>query len=469
MQDPETSKGFFDKLWNLFASVKLTVVLLLSLAVTSVIGTLIPQNQDPVAYLEAFGPVLYRFFKILGFFDLYHSWWFQLLLLLLTVNVLVCSIERLSAGRKILFVRRPNFRLNRFRNLRQRLSFPMDAPPEKIRDAFQEKIRRRFSYTRSEQTPGGYVIFAEKGRWSRFGVYTVHLSVIILLVGGLIGSIFGFDGFVTIPEGAMTNQIRLRSNNQVQPLDFSIRCDDFDVSFYENGAPKEYRSSLTIIEGGEPVLKKDIIVNDPLRYRGISIFQSSYGTMPSDEVVLAFASKATGMVYLQKMAVGESYEIPENLGTFTLTEYRKDAMFRGNPIGEAFVGSLAAANGPAVELKLPLRFPSFDKMRQGDVVISVDKFVERYYTGLQVNKDPGVWVVYFGFILIIVGCYITFFMSHRQICVEVNDAGGGSRVTLAGTANKNQHGMQRFLERLAERLAGRPLDESHSNSGQATI
>jgi cytochrome c biogenesis protein len=465
MQDPETREGFFDKIWNLFTSIKLTVVLLLSLAVTSVIGTLIPQNQDPVAYLEAFGSVFYRFFNILGFFDLYHAWWFQLLLLLLTVNVLVCSIERLSANRKILFVRRPHFSLNRFRNLKQRLSFQMDASPDKVQDTFQDKMRRGFSHTHSEKIPDGYVIFAEKGRWSRFGVYTIHLSVIILLLGGLIGSIFGFDGFVTIPEGAMTNQIRLRSNNQAYLLDFAIRCDDFDVSFYKNGAPKEYRSSLTIIEGGEPVLKKDVIVNDPLRYRGISIFQSSYGTMPSDEVVLAFASKATGMVYLQEMAVGASYEIPENLGTFTLTEYRNNASFRGNSIGEAFVGRLAAPNGPSVDVTLPLRFPSFDKMRKGDVVISVDKFVERYYTGLQVNKDPGVWVVYFGFILIIIGCYITFFISHRQICVEVNSAGGRSRVTLAGTANKNQHGMQRFLERMALRLGGRPQDESHPNSG----
>jgi len=74
MGHPETADGILDTVWKLFASVKLTVVLLLSLAATSVIGTLIPQNQDSVAYLEAFGPFLFRFFNVLGLFDLYHSW-----------------------------------------------------------------------------------------------------------------------------------------------------------------------------------------------------------------------------------------------------------------------------------------------------------------------------------------------------------------------------------------------------------
>ncbi|MBW2676217.1 MAG: cytochrome c biogenesis protein ResB, partial [Deltaproteobacteria bacterium] len=77
----------------------------------------------------------------------------------------------------------------------------------------------------------------------------------------------------------------------------------------------------------------------------------------------------------------------------------------------------------------------------------------RYYTGLEVNKDPGVWVVYSGFIIMIAGCFITFFMSHQQICIEVSRKGDNSDVRVMGIANKNTMGMQRKVEKIAGHLA----------------
>ncbi len=287
----------FNKIWNFFASVKLTIVLLLSLAVTSIIGTLIPQNEDPQAYVEAFGGVLFKLFNLLDLFDMYHSWWFQLLIILLTANIIVCSIDRMSSSRRILFVRNPSFKLPRFRNLKYRQEFSDGRTPQQLKDTYQTFIARRFRHSQVDTTENGFAIFGEKGRWTRFGVYTVHLSVVLLLIGGLIGSKFGFDGYVNIAEGESANQIRLRNKPQMVQLPFTVRCDDFDVSFYDTGAPKEFRSSLTVLEQGRPVLKKDIIVNDPLRYKGISFYQSSYGNLPSNEVILSFTSNSTGKVY----------------------------------------------------------------------------------------------------------------------------------------------------------------------------
>ena len=94
-------------LWKFFCSVKLTVVLLLSLAFTSIIGTVIPQNENPEAYLQAYGAFRYQLLSALGIFDMYHSWWFQGLLLFLTVNIVVCSIDRLQGSWKIIFNRNP--------------------------------------------------------------------------------------------------------------------------------------------------------------------------------------------------------------------------------------------------------------------------------------------------------------------------------------------------------------------------
>jgi cytochrome c biogenesis protein len=451
----------------------LTIVLLLSLAATSIIGTLIPQNESPQAYLKAFGSFLYRFFEVLGFFDLYHSWWFQALMLLLALNVLICSIDRLSATWRIIFPERPKFNISRFRRLEPKEEFVKNSPCGQLKKRYQTIISRNFRYCRVKETDSGYAIFGERGRWTRIGVYIVHLSVICMLVGGVLGSIFGFEGFVNLAPGDAAQQIQLRNRNEMLQLDFSIRCDDFKVSFYPNGAPEEFRSSLSIIERGKVIKSKDIIVNDPLHYKGISIFQASYGPLPArpqdvqppDEFTLVFTNKATGMNYPKKATVGQPIEIPGGLGKFIVDEFKNTYNFRGQDLGATFFGTLYQNDGVEVEVVLPIQFPSFDKMgpifnktRKDDVVISVsDVKAEpaelRYFTGLQVSRDPGVWIVYIGFILIIVGCFITFFMSHRQICVDIIESGEKCRIMITGTANKNKLGNERKLEAIAQILS----------------
>lgn len=448
--------------WKFFTSIKLTVVLLLTLAATSIVGTLIPQNEDPAAYVQAYGEFVFRLFSTLGIFDMYHSWWFQSLLLLLTANIVVCSIDRLSATRNILFVKKPSFRVLRFRSLKNKETFDDDRSPEQLRKLYLPYFERVFRHSHLENTEKGFCLFGEKGRWTRLGVYTVHLSVVLLLVGGLIGSIFGFDGFVNIPEGEAVTSIRLGNNGKTLPLDFELRCDNFNVSFYDSGMPKEYRSSLTILKDGKPVLSKEIIVNDPLRYKGVSMYQSSYGSMPPNNAVFSFTSKNTGKIYQRKVAVGEAIELPEKMGTFVLKGFDSSANFRGQNIGEALRGTLTPENGKPVEILLPIRFPSFDKMRRGDLIISVAELKQRFYTGLQVTSDPGVWLVYMGFIVMIIGCYITFFMSHQQFCVEVVEKSNYSRIIVSGKANKNKLGVQDKIKKIAEKLTNmQPQTKGH--------
>ncbi|MGD9087868.1 MAG: cytochrome c biogenesis protein ResB, partial [Desulfobacterales bacterium] len=432
-----------DQIWKSFASVKLTIGLLLTLAATSIIGTLIPQNESPAAYLQSFGETLYRIFSLLGLLDMFHSWWFRALILLLVVNIIVCSIDRLQATWKIIFARNPRFKVARYRHLKNKTEFNHDGAAAQLNERYLPVISRRFRFHRTEDTDNGFAIYAEKGRLTRLGVYVVHLSVVILLIGGLIGSILGYEGFVNLAPGDSASTIQLRHNNQILPLGFEIRCDDFKVEFYDTGAPKEFRSSLSILKQGKVVEQKDIIVNDPLRFEGISFFQASYGNLPPTEVILNFTSQTTGMIYSQKAAIGKPVDIPENLGIFTLKKFTRQADFRGNNIGEAFIGEYTPPNGTPVNVTLPLKFPSFDKMRKGQVFIAVADFVPRYYTGLQVSKDPGVWVVYIGFILMIIGIYITFFTSHQQLCVEITADGSKSRVMVAGTSNKNKMGMHK--------------------------
>ena len=463
-------------IWKFFVSIRLTVVLLLSLAATSIIGTLVRQNASPDYYFHKFGAFFYRLFDILNVFDMYHSWWFQLLLILLVCNIIACSIERLSSTWKLIFPKETTFKLSTFQKLKQKESFTDPRLPEELENEFTAIFTKAFGFPKVEKTDQGFSLFAEKWRWTRLGVYIVHSSILFLIAGAMIGSMFGFEGYVNIPEGERIDHVQLRNTDGIQHLGFEIQCNQFTLSTYKNGAPKEYRSSLTILENGETILEKDIIVNDPLRYKGISIFQSSYGEMPSeqaeapsfsaDDIQLAFLVNASGMVYKRKAEVGKPLEIPEGMGKFVVLEVRESASFMGQNIGQALIGILTAVNSEPVEVILPIHFPNFDKMRKGDMVISVvhqaakqpveEKHEKkRYYTGLQVVKDPGVWVVYSGFIVMIVGIIITFFMSHQRLCVDVSRKGRKSRIMVAGTANKNKLGMGMKAERIA-RLLGKP-------------
>jgi cytochrome c biogenesis protein len=452
----ETSLNPKNRIWMFFASVKLTVALLLTLAVTSIIGTVIPQNESPAAYVDAYGENLYRIFSFLNFFDMYRSWWFQLLIIFLTINVVVCSLERLPKTWKIVSVKVPPFNVDRFRGDNSKIEFQSQRSVQTLRQAFEPFICKKFSYCRVEETDKGVLFFGEKGRWTRLGAYIVHMSIIFLLVGALIGSIYGFEGFVNIPEGETVNRIRLRNSNEIYPLEFEIRCDRFSVSFYETGTPKEYRSALTILEEGTPALQKDIIVNDPLRYKGINIFQSSYGSLPSESLTLSISSREAqfGFNFVKETKIGEPVELPDGKGTVVIQDYTNSAQFGGRSIGEAFIGVLTPKEGEPVQVILPLRFPNFDRMRQGEFIIAIQDYEKKFYTGLQVAYDPGVPVVYLGFIVMILGCFITFFISHQRICIEVIRAGNSSRVMVAGTANKNKLGMQQKVKRISEKLQG---------------
>ncbi len=94
-------------------------------------------------------------------------------------------------------------------------------------------------------------------------------------------------------------------------------------------------------------------------------------------------------------------------------------------------------------------------MRKGTFAFVINKTVEKYYTGLQITKDPGVWYVYAGFILMIVGCWVTFFMSHQSYMIEIQSSKDGeSMVSVSGTTNRNTQGMKLKINKLLNQLKG---------------
>lgn len=453
MEETKKANKVLGGLIDFLSSVKLSVAILLLLAGTSIIGTFLPQNQSPEEYLQNLGEMRYRLFDTLDLFDMYHSWWYQFLLLFLSVNLIVCSLKRISQTSKIVFIKKPVFNLAKFRKSPNKKEFTATLPMETLVENFLRTIESRFAKCIVEKNETGYAIFSEKGRWTRFGVYGVHLSILFMIAGGLAGSRYGFEGYMTIPEKSSRQVIQKKNSDEKITLDFEIRCDRFEVSFYDTGAPKEYRSRLTILENGQEQLTQDILVNQPLRYKEVRIFQSSYGSLPPETIPLVFGSKETGMEFVKNVTIGEEIDIPGGFGKFTLQEYSPSYLIQGHDLRETFLGLITSGEGKQEPVVLPVRFPKFDKMRKGEIFISVGDYEERYYTGLQVTKDPGVVLVYTGFILIIIGCYITFFMSHQKVCIEIRKEKEACQVMIAGTANKNKLGINRIVEGITQQLS----------------
>lgn len=447
-----------EQIWQFFCSVKLAVYTLILLACTSVIGTVILQNGTQQQYLREYGPGFYNLIKIFDFDDMYHAWWFLGLIFILCINIVVCSVERLSFTWKIIFPKKVRFNRERFRKQKNIQTFSLNSDHQSLLTNIESVLSGQIGKVYKEDTDNSIFLFAEKGRWTRLGVYVVHASILLLLIGALIGALFGFKARLNLDEGNATNVAFNSKGGGPVDLGFTIRCNDFDVSFYDTGAPKEFKSNLTVLEDGKEKFSRDILVNHPLRYKGINIFQASYGNLPSDKVLLdVFDTKSDKKIDTRTFTIGDIYNLPENKGQFVLEGFTQHAEFRKMDLGGAFIGKIVPQNGEPFEITLPIspRMAKFDRMRKGEFAFIVKEVQEKYFTGLQITSDPGVWYVYAGFTLMIIGCWITFFMSHQSVMVEIqSNEQGNSVVSVSGTANRNAQGMKLKIKKLVNKLKG---------------
>ncbi len=438
---------------SLFASVQLALFLLFLLAATSIIGTLIPQNNPQTFYIEKFGHKTAYFFRLLEIQDMYNSWWFLGLLALFSVNLIVCSLERIP--QVIRTLRRdgltmPPAQLAKFPLRREVvLTQALTAATERV----AALLKAQGWKARETDKDAGRFFFAEKGGWTRFGVYVVHCSILIILAGALVGSStvarkllhdpqFAYKGSIMLPEGETTDHIIAFKSGEHLELGFQLRCDAFAIEYYPNGMPKTYRSKVTVIENSQPVQTTDIEVNQPLTYKGVTFYQSSYQPYQNYSVSLkkqAGGAETTAIISSAKQVDwpegGVSYGIINRESQGEVTR-RLKIWFTDNQ-GEPSIFWMESNQEAAIER------PS------GTYLLNIRQL---YATGLQATKDPGVWLVYGGCLLMLIGLYIAFFLSHRKIYVFIKSEEKGCRLFFAGEANKNKVGFEIKFSELISKL-----------------
>jgi cytochrome c biogenesis protein len=446
--------------WSFFSSVRLTLFLLIIIALAAILGTVIPQQDAAQGAFEKLPPALSGFLRFLQLYDLYHSIWFLLLMGLLTVNLVVCSLNRLPSSLR-LYRRKPEpDRPGLYEDLSPERILVSEGSPEDETLKLERLLGKSFGTAELKKTDQAAYLWGHRGAWSYFGVYVIHAGVLVIILGAVIGSILGFDGYVNIPEGGSTDRIELRGGKGVMDLGFSVLCDKFDVEFYDSGMPKLYKSDLSFLREGQIQARGSLMVNHPLEFSGISFYQSSYGAVPG-EAVLKITKKGEQLV--RRAHQGERFEIDGGKAQVEILRIEGNLMRMGPAVkvgitaGDRAVSFWVFKFIDAIEEQNPMiskQVPLFNPGLYKPYVFTLEGLETSFYTGLKVTRDPGVPIVGAGAFLLVAGFLLTFFSSHQQVFIRVDRRHGKTRVSIAGRCSRDPVKLDREIEKIIRAYKG---------------
>jgi cytochrome c biogenesis protein len=442
-----SSSSLGERVWNFFASVKLSFALLLILAVTSVAGTLLVQNEPAELYLRQFGQTWGGLILGLGLDNMYQAVWFRLLMTMLAANLVICSLNRLPGVLKIIR-KDPAADLDKKRAPAH--SFTLPGAPQEAAEPARQALAKAIGKVHEKplEEGQGQVMLAQKGAWSRLGVYVVHASVLIIFAGGMIGSMFGFSGDMILHQGETLDHIVL-DNNTARELGFSLRLDKFAISRYPNGMISEYRSDVTFLQDGKEVQKNFMVVNDPAEYGGIDFYQASHGNSPTIKVRVTKGDKSFELV-LDRARKG--YPLPDGdlIGFMDVHQNVQMGKMYTGPVARMLYQPKGGDTVGITAFKLGNNMP-----QRGPVKIELVETKIEPWSGIQVKYDPGVWFIWVGCTLMVIGFIIAFYFAHRKIWIRLEPTGNNrTRLEIAGSTNKNKIGLERIMQRLSDNLQG---------------
>ncbi len=443
-----------------FASIKLAMFLFLVLAMTATIGTVIQQNERPEVYVKEYGEEAYRWFQRLGFIDVYHTWWFTSLLGLLCVNSLTCFYKRFPAVWRSMQQDKVNVSLPFIQGMKHSSEVTVGATKEQVGERMVLMLSEKGYRVLATNEPSGVALYATKGIMGRIGAHMAHLSATVIVLGGLIGSLWGFQEFGVCLEG---------QTYHIPNGNFDLKVDKFWIDYHDNGAIKSYNSTLTVIDNGAQQVTKTITVNDPLVYKGIWFYQSSYGDS-WDRIQVArlnVKDKETDKVLHTIDLEWQKEAVIEKLGLkLTVTDFVADFAFNSAE-KKVFSKSVEHAN-PAIRLAIHegksleatpwifYQYPDLFDIQGSKYSFELIGYQPKKFTGLQITKDPGVNIVWIGSTMIVVGITLSSFIYHRRLWVKIVPSGDQVAIHMGGNTHKNQIDFQREFKKLVQQFSTAP-------------
>lgn len=448
---------------SFFSSVKLTIFLLAVIALFAVVGTIVPQREAADQLARHISPGLFSFLSKIQIFDLYHSIWFFLLTGLLSLNLFICSLDRFPAAWRR-FRHQPSPQdTTVFRNLPEENVLLVRQDQKTVSDIAEEVMKSKFSNRQRVDAVDGTYLCGSKGGFSHFGVYIVHLSIMVLIAGAIIGSLFGMEGYVNIIEGESVNAVDLRNGKDTMTLPFAVRCDKFALEFYENGAPKTYRSDLSFIQNDRVAKTAQLLVNHPFTFEGIRFYQASYGLAPEGRASLTLFKNGKKSLDMS-LGRGETLDLPGKEGRIRVLRIEEN--FKN--MGPAVKLSITSAKGdvslwvfkqldkiieanPGILQQMPMLNPRLFR----PYLFVLTGLEEKYFTGLQVSRDPGIPLVVLAAFLLVIGLMLVLFSYSRQIWIRIGPEGTQTKISIAGRSHKNAAGLDGEIQQLLALLIHR--------------
>ncbi|MEM1252024.1 MAG: cytochrome c biogenesis protein [Cyanobacteria bacterium P01_H01_bin.21] len=437
-------KRYFKKeLIPLLADLRLAIVLLLVIAVFSILGTVIEQGQSLAFYQQNYpeDPALFGFlsWKVLltaGLDHVYRTWWYLSLLILFGSSLTACTFTRQITALRW-FSRTWNFYSKPRQFEKMALSTELSGGDlDHLTKLLEEKRYKTFH-------KDGTMLYAHKGLAGRIGPIVVHASMLIILLGAMYGAMTGFFAQEMVPSGnTFTVQNIFDAGPWAAPQipkDWSVKVNRFWIDYSPEGRVDQFYSDLSVLnDQQEEVKRKTVWVNQPLRYRNVTMYQADWS-------IAGVRVKVNNSPILQlPMAPIETEEGGKLWGTWVPT--KTDMSTGVSLIAQDLQGTLLVYNDQGVLISTVREGTSVEV---NDVTLSVAEIVGS--TGLQIKSDPGVPIVYLGFGLLMLGVVMSY-ISHSQIWALQD----GEQLYVGGRTNRAQVVFERELVALLDDLSNQP-------------
>jgi cytochrome c biogenesis protein len=483
------SESILTRFLALLSSVRFGIILLVLLVIAAMIGMLIMQQnvEGFEKYYAELTPSQKLLYGSLGFFDIYHSWYFNALLLTLSLNIVLASIDRFPTAWR--YITRKKLDASRAYLLNQEQHATLSLKSESLQDA-AERIGaacRSFGLKPTITEKNGRAhVFAERGAWNRLGAYAVHVALLTIFLGGFLTANFERTGQMPLKPGETTSQMtnlvfRLDEVARVPvELPFSVTCTDIQQKLIRKDGPILASNTLdwlTRIKIKDEYGEREALVhlNDPYDYRGYRFFQASFHPMGSARhITLRLTPQNGGPAQEVTIKRDGSATLPDGTRLDYVDFFPDFRLIGGKPASETTDYNNPAAQltvtTPAGERKTAFAFAREvpDGMPVGAPVAGyrfrlVDFEKVSLWHTLQIQKDPGKTPFYVGGALLILTLAGVFFFSHQRVWAIV-EARGPKRyeVVLGGHTNRNKLGFEDRFKKLVVAAGGHPTEVKRS-------
>ncbi|KAF1050725.1 MAG: Cytochrome c biogenesis protein CcsB [Burkholderia gladioli] len=310
---------------ELISSMRFAIALLVVLAIASIIGTVLTQDDPYPNYVNQFGPFWADIFRAIGLYTVYSAWWFMLILLFLVVSLSLCVFRNWPKMLADVRSWKDKVREGSLRAFHHKAEYAVEGDRAGVSAALSAFVAKAGYKHVVRESDGATLIAAKRGAMTKYGYISAHLAIVVICIGGLLDSnlpihfqmwLFGkspvntsaaiseigpehrlsasnptFRGYAWVPEGQYVSTAILNqpSGSLIQDLPFSIQLDKFIVDYYSTGMPKLFASDIVVIDRatGKRIPAR-VEVNKPFTYKGVSIYQSSFQDGGSQMQMTAF-------------------------------------------------------------------------------------------------------------------------------------------------------------------------------------